>query len=135
MLILDELYNTVVFEVSSDELIRILKEVKNKKEIDIDLLKYKIHMFEKKKRIEEAYYQSLSTFRKIFTGRPPGHHQAVEYLVNVKERFNEIEMIKQNIITLNSILSLLEAEPNKQEIVLSPSLIEEIRKWQETEGN
>ncbi|MEH6949195.1 hypothetical protein V7068_19430 [Bacillus sp. JJ634] len=135
MLILDELYNTVVFEVSSDELIRILKEIKNKKEIDIDLLKYKIHMFEKKKRIEEAYYQSLSTFRKIFTGRPPGHHQAVEYLVNVKERFNEIEMIKQNIITLNSILSLLEAEPNKQEIVLSPSLIEEIRKWQETEGN
>lgn len=135
MLILDELYNTVVFEVSSDELIRILKEIKNKKEIDIDLLKYKIHMFEKKKRIEEAYYQSLSTFRKIFTGRPPGHHQAVEYLVNVKERFNEIEMIKQNIITLNSILSLLEAEPNKREIVLSPSLIEEIRKWQETEGN
>jgi len=135
MLILDELYNTVVFEVSSDEVIRILKEIKNKKEIDIDLLKYKIHMFEKKKRIEEAYYQSLSTFRKIFTGRPPGHHQAVEYLVNVKERFNEIEMIKQNIITLNSILSLLEAEPNKREIVLSPSLIEEIRKWQETEGN
>ncbi|MFJ8268309.1 hypothetical protein [Peribacillus asahii] len=135
MLILDELYNTVVFEVSSDELIRILKEIKNKKEIDIDLLKYKIHMFEKKKRIEEAYYQSLSTFRKIFTGRPPGHHQAVEYLVNVKERFNEIEMIRQNIITLNSILSLLEAEPNKREIVLSPSLIEEIRKWQEMEGN
>ncbi|USK60476.1 hypothetical protein [Peribacillus asahii] len=135
MLILDELYNTAVFEVSSDELIRILKEIKNKKEIDIDLLKYKIHMFEKKKRIEEAYYQSLSTFRKIFTGRPPGHHQAVEYLVNVKERFNEIEMIKQNIITLNSILSLLEAEPDKREIVLSPSLIEEIRKWQETEGN
>ncbi|MFB5283257.1 hypothetical protein [Peribacillus sp. Hz7] len=135
MLILDELYNIVVFEVSSDELIRILKEIKNKKEIDIDLLKYKIHMFEKKKRIEEAYYQSLSTFRKIFTGRPPGHHQAVEYLVNVKERFNEIEMIKQNIITLNSILSLLEAEPNKREIVLSPSLIEEIRKWQEKEGN
>ena len=135
MLILDELYNTVVFEVSSDEVIRILKEIKNKKEIDIDLLKYKIHMFEKKKRIEEAYYQSLSTFRKIFTGRPPGHHQAVEYLVNVKERFNEIEMIKQNIITLNSILSLLEAEPDKREIVLSPSLIEEIRKWQETEGN
>ncbi|USK70845.1 hypothetical protein [Peribacillus asahii] len=135
MLILDELYNTIVFEVSSDELIRILKEIKNKKEIDIDLLKYKIHMFEKKKRIEEAYYQSLSTFRKIFTGRPPGHHQAVEYLVNVKERFNEIEIIKQNIITLNSILSLLEAEPNKREIVLSPSLIEEIRQWQETEGN
>ncbi|MFJ8246400.1 hypothetical protein ACIQ4Z_16255 [Peribacillus asahii] len=135
MLILDELYNTVVLEVSSDELIWMLKEIKNKKEIDIDVLKYKIHMFEKKKRIEEAYYQSLSTFRKLFTGRPPGHHQAVEYLVNVKERFNEIEMIKQKIRTLNSILSLLEAEPNKREIVLSPSLIEEIRKWQETEGN
>ena len=58
MLILDELYNIVVFEVSSDELIRILKEIKNKKEIDIDLLKYKIHMFEKKKRIDHRAVQS-----------------------------------------------------------------------------
>ena len=102
MKIIDELYNSVVFQMTSDELIRILEDIKNKKEVDIELLKFKINKFEMKKRMEEAYYQSLSTFQKIFAGRPPSHHQAVEYLVNVKNRFAEIEGIKQRIFIYRS---------------------------------
>src|SRR6476469_5557821 len=105
MIVIDELYNTVVFQFAPDELIRILEEIETKKEIEIQLLKSKIHKFEMKKRMEEAYYQSLSTFKKIFAGRPPSHHLAVEYLVNVKERFAEIEVIKQKMFSLDRIIS------------------------------
>lgn len=135
MKIIDELYNSVVFHMSSDELVRILEEINNKKELDIDVLKFKINQFEMKKRVEEAYYQSLSTFKKIFAGRPPSHHQAVEYLVNVKDRFAEIEEIKQRIFIINRIISKVQMELDKEEILLSPIIIEEIREWKETEDN
>lgn len=135
MLVIDELFNTVVFQFTSDELVRILEDIKSKKEIEIQLIKQKIHKFEMKKRVEEAYYQSLSTFKKIFAGRPPSHHQAVEYLVNVKERFAEIEVIKQKMFILDRIISQVQMESEKEEIILSPIIIEEIRKWQETEDN
>jgi|tagenome__1003787_1003787.scaffolds.fasta_scaffold19479604_1 acetyl-CoA carboxylase alpha subunit len=135
MIVIDELYNTVVFQFAPDELVRILEEIKTKKEIEIQLLKSKIHKFEMKKRMEEAYYQSLSTFKKIFAGRPPSHHQAVEYLVNVKERFVEIEVIKRKMFSLDRIISQVQMESEKEEIILSPIIIEEIRKWKETEDN
>ena len=121
MKIIDELYNSVVFQMSSDELVRILGDIKNKKELDIELLKFKINKFEMKQRVEEAYYQSLSTFQKIFAARPPSHHQAVEYLVNVKNRFAEIEVIKQRIFILNQMISKVQMESEKEEIILSPN--------------
>lgn len=135
MKVIDELYNSVVFHMTTDELVRILEDIKNKKELEIEMLKFKINQFEMKKRVEEAYYQSLSPFKKIFAGRPPSHHQAVEYLVNVKNRFAEIEVIKQSIVTLNRIISKVQMELEKEEIILSPGVLEEIRKWKETEDN
>ncbi len=135
MVIINELYNTVVFQMTSEELVIVLEDIKNKKEIDIELLKGKINTFERKKRMEEAYYQSLSTFRKIFASRPPSHHQAIEYLVNVKDRFTKIEEVKQRVFMLDRMISKVQTESNKEEIGLSPIIIEEIRKWQETEGN
>ena len=119
MKIIDELYNSIVFQMSSDELIRILGDIKNKKEAEIESLKLKINNYEKKKRIEEAYYQSLTTFQKFFAGRTPGHHQAVEYLVNVKNRFVEMEGIKQRIFILDQMISKVLRESEKEEMILS----------------
>lgn len=131
--IVDELHNMIVFQFSADELIDVLEKIKRSKENEIQLIKDKINKFEMKKRVEEAYYQSLSTFKKLFVGRPPSHHQAVEYLVNVKERFNEIEGIKQRIFLLNRIISQVKQNPSTEEFILSNAIIEEIRAWQETE--
>lgn len=135
MKIINELYNSVVFQMTSDELMRILEDIKSQKELDIDVLKFKIHKFEMKKRVEEAYYQSLSTFRKIFAGRPPSHHQAVEYLVNVKNRFAEIEEIKRRIFIINQMISKVKIESEIEEIILPPIIFEEIRNWNGTEDN
>lgn len=135
MEIIDELYNSVAFQMSTDEIVPILEEIKRKKEKEIDLLKFKIHKFEMKQRVEEAYYQSLSPFKKIFAGRPPSHHQAVEYLVNVKNRFTEIEKIKQQILLLNRRILQVQTKSEKEELIVSPFIIEEIKKWKGMEGN
>ena len=107
---------------------------KSKQESEIESIKGKIHKYEQKRRAEEAWYQSLSPFKRFFTGRAPSHHQAVEHLVNVKDRYKKIEMIKQKVAFLNQVIGSLEAEPEKREMNLPSDIIKEIMDWQKAEG-
>ena len=108
MVVVDEVYNQIVFQFSSEQLVKILQDIKIHKEKEINDLKEKIKKYEKTRRAHEVWYQSLSPVRKFFAGRPPSHHQAVEYIVNVKERFNTIEKIKIRVSQLDRILSLVQ---------------------------
>ncbi|MFC7395203.1 hypothetical protein [Scopulibacillus cellulosilyticus] len=134
MNVLDELYQNIIFQVSSNELVDLLQSLKQKKQHEIEEIKDKIYKYEKDKRAKEALYQSLSPFRKFFTGRPPSHHQAVEYLVHVKERVKKIEKIKIYIAKIDDALRFLENRPSESEIVLSTAIIEELRILKEMEG-
>ncbi|MFE5430042.1 hypothetical protein [Peribacillus simplex] len=134
MYIRDDLYSRVVFEISSDEVLKGLLFYKSKQESEIESIKGKIHKYEQKRRAEEAWYQSLSPFKRFFTGRAPSHHQAVEHLVNVKDRYKKIEMIKQKVAFLNQVIGLLEAETEKREMNLPSDIIKEIMDWQKAEG-
>ncbi|MET1176797.1 hypothetical protein ABG775_02270 [Peribacillus simplex] len=124
----------VVFEISSDEVLKGLLFYKSKQESEIESIKGKIHKYEQKRRAEEAWYQSLSPFKRFFTGRAPSHHQAVEHLVNVKDRYKKIEIIKQKVAFLNQVIGLLEAETEKREMNLPSDIIKEIMDWQKAEG-
>ncbi|MGW8427370.1 hypothetical protein ACWGJQ_17995 [Peribacillus simplex] len=128
------MYSRVVFEISSDEVLKGLLFYKSKQESEIESIKGKIHKYEQKRRAEEAWYQSLSPFKRFFTGRAPSHHQAVEHLVNVKDRYKKIEMIKQKVAFLNQVIGLLEAETEKREMNLPSDIIKEIMDWQKAEG-
>ncbi|MGG0286121.1 hypothetical protein ABEY41_13590 [Peribacillus butanolivorans] len=134
MVILDDLYNRVVFQISLEEVMKVLQGIKSKQESEIESMKTRIHKYEQKRRAEEAWYQSLSPFKRFFTGRAPSHHQAVEHLVNVKERYIKIESIKQKVAIINEAIRLLEADPEKREIILPPTIIEEIKAWRKVEG-
>ncbi|MFD4928564.1 hypothetical protein ACFWMS_06510 [Peribacillus butanolivorans] len=134
MMILDDLYNRVVFQISLEEVMKVLQGIKSKQESEIESMKTRIHKYEQKRRAEEAWYQSLSPFKRFFTGRTPSHHQAVEHLVNVKERYIKIESIKQKVAIINEAIRLLEADPEKREIILPPTIIEEIKAWRKVEG-
>ncbi|KON67428.1 hypothetical protein AKG34_00210 [Peribacillus butanolivorans] len=134
MMILDDLYNRVVFQISLEEVMKVLQGIKSKQESEIESMKTRIHKYEQKRRAEEAWYQSLSPFKRFFTGRAPSHHQAVEHLVNVKERYIKIESIKQKVAIINEAIRLLEADPEKREIILPPTIIEEIKAWRKAEG-
>jgi hypothetical protein len=128
------LYGRVVFEISSEEVLKGLLFYKSKQESEIESIKGKIHKYEQKRRAEEAWYQSLSPFKRFFTGRVPSHHQAVEHLVNVKDRYKKIEMIKQKVAFLNQVIGLLESETEKREMNLPSDIIKEIMDWQKAEG-
>ncbi|MBK5444636.1 MULTISPECIES: hypothetical protein [unclassified Peribacillus] len=133
MVVLDDLYNRVVFQISLEEVMKVLQGIKSKQESEIESMKTRIHKYEQKRRAEEAWYQSLSPFKRFFTGRAPSHHQAVEHLVNVKERYIKIESIKQKVAIINEAMGLLEADPEKREIILPPTIIEDIKAWRKVE--
>jgi hypothetical protein len=133
MVVVDEVYNQIVFQFSSEQLVKILQVIKIHKEKEINDLKEKIKKYEKTRRAHEVWYQSLSPVRKFFAGRPPSHHQAVEYIVNVKERFNTIEKIKVRVSQLDRILSLVQTEPEMEQIVLPTFIIDDIKAWKEKE--
>jgi acetyl-CoA carboxylase alpha subunit len=96
--------------------------------MEIENLKDKITKYEKKKRAEAAFYQSLSPVRKFFASRPPSHHQAVEYIVHVKERLKQIEKTKQRISEIDIVKKQLEEDGEKSEIILQSALVEELQR-------
>ncbi|KAA8783523.1 hypothetical protein EC604_06650 [Paenibacillus amylolyticus] len=135
MLVIDEVYHHTALQISSSDLLYLIERLKVKKENEIETLKQKIEQFEQKRRAEEVAYQSLSPVRKWFAGRPASHHQAVEYMVQVKERFRKMEQIRRRIRDLDLIMGRIQlASHNRQEeIELSPETIREIRQLSETE--
>jgi acetate kinase len=135
MLVIDEVYHHTALQISSSDLLYLIERLKVKKENEIETLKQKIEQFDQKRRAEEVAYQSLSPVRKWFAGRPASHHQAVEYMVQVKERFRKMEQIRRRIRDLDLIMERIQiADQNQQEEVeLSPETIREIRQLSETE--
>lgn len=131
--VLDDLYHRTAFHISADKLILIIQSLTAKKQDEIEYFKDKIARYEQKRRKEEAAYQSLSPLRRLFTGRPPSHHQAVEYMVYVKEPFKKIEKVKREIQDLKRVLERIQQNPASREIVLSHRLIDELASWVESE--
>ncbi|RBW69786.1 hypothetical protein [Bacillus taeanensis] len=133
MKIVDELYHNLFLQIPSETLIEMLERIKQQKEQEIEHIKQKINKYQQKKSAEEALYQSMSPLRKFFTGRPASHHQAVEYIVHVKERLKLIEKIKQRITELDHILTTLRTNLSENEIVLSNAVIDELKQLREME--
>ncbi|TCP30026.1 hypothetical protein EV207_107121 [Scopulibacillus darangshiensis] len=130
--IIDGFYNHIVLRIPPDNLTHILQRIKNKTEQEIENIKSKISKYEEKKRAEAALYQSLTPFKKLFAGRPPSHHQAVEYMFFVKERFKKIDKLKKRIDDIEGVIQLL-GESKTDKIVLSSALIKEIKAFKEME--
>lgn len=135
MVVVDEFYHAIIFSFASEELVKILQKIKDQKENEVLLIKDKIIKYEEKRRTHEAWYQSLPAIKKFFTGRPPSHHQAVEYLVNVKQRLSTIEEIKKRIIELDRIIDLVEKEPEQEQLILPHDIVEDIKQLKESGGS
>ncbi|MGG5252382.1 hypothetical protein ACQYAD_02415 [Neobacillus sp. SM06] len=134
MIAVNDYYQNPVFWFSSKQLIEALEAIKGMKQNEIDIIKEKIKQFEQKRRSHEVWYQSLSPVRKFFAGRPPVHHQAVEYLVNVKDRFQQIEQINRKLAEINGLIEKIQEEPEMERIVLANDIIDELRRWVDQGG-
>ncbi|MFI8687834.1 hypothetical protein [Rossellomorea sp. NPDC077527] len=126
MIIRDELNREMDF--ACDELIDMLEKIKHHREQEMDDLKQKIRRYEEKKRAEETFYRSLSPVRKFFASRPPNHHQAVEYMVHVKDRLKQINGIKNRIRQIDGVISSCR-DHSSEELEVSSAMTEEILKY------
>lgn len=131
MIVRDELNRYFYF--SSSEITSILQRILLTKEQEIHELKNKITKYEEKRRAEDAFYQSLSPVRKFFASRPPSHHQAVEYIVHVKDRLKQIEKLKQRIYEINMAIRQCEEITSGDELDLSSVITEDIIKMKKDE--
>jgi hypothetical protein len=133
MILRDELNQHISIPISSTEILSILQFIKMEKEREIEILKNKINRYEEKRRSEMVFYQSLSPVRKFFASRPASHHQAVEYMVQVKDRMKQINIIKQRIFELDNVIHHFSEATVKNELVLSSAIIEEINMHRSSE--
>lgn len=131
MIVRDELNR--YFHFSSSEFTSILQRILLTKEQEIYELKNKITKYEEKRQAEDAFYQSLSPVRKFFASRPPSHHQAVEYMVHVKDRLKQIDTLKQRIYEINMAIRQCEEITIGDELELSSVITEEIIKQKKVE--
>lgn len=134
MITVYDYYQNPVIQLSSQQLIDAFEDIKQLKQSEIELLKEKIKQYEQKRRSHEVWYQSLSPVRRFFAGRPPVHHQAVEYLVNVKERFQQIEQIHQKISELDRLIQLVQMEVNREQLILNTEVIDDLKRWMNKGG-
>ncbi|HSU79786.1 MAG TPA: hypothetical protein VLK78_05165 [Candidatus Angelobacter sp.] len=122
----DSLHHELIGQMDSSLIINHLLALLRLKQDEVNLLKDKIIKYEQKSRAEDVFYQSLSPIRKLFTSRPPTHHRAVEYLVNVKDRMKKIERLNEQASELRMLLLKLE-ENSPKELILPPSILEDLR--------
>jgi len=69
--------------------------------IEIDLV---IERYEKRRMKEEQAFQSMSSFRRMLSGKKPDHHLAVEYIHYVKKPKEQVRQLRDEIQAAKSIV-------------------------------
>jgi hypothetical protein len=76
-----------------------------RKEEQISEIEQIIERYEKKRLMEERSYQSMSPIRRMFTGKKPDHHLAVEYIHYVKKPMAQIRQLRAELDQAKSIMN------------------------------
>jgi len=63
-----------------------------------------IERYEKRRMKEEQAIQSMSNFRRLFSGKKPDHHLAVEYIHYVKKPKEQIRQLRDEIQAARMIM-------------------------------
>jgi hypothetical protein len=94
-----------------------------RKQEQISEIEQVIERYEKKRQMEERSYQSMSSLRRMFTGKKPDHHLAVEYIHYVKK---PMEQIRQLRIELESARLIMTNSDPADLVVISEDLEKEL---------
>ncbi|MNI11305.1 hypothetical protein D3C73_644480 [compost metagenome] len=91
-----------------------------RKEQQVSEIEQVVMRYEKKRRVEEQAYQSMSSLRRMFTGKRPDHHLAVEYIHYVKKPMEQAKKIRNEIEQARAILN--DSKPTDE--ILIPNELE-----------
>lgn len=93
--------------VNAEELTNYLCEIKAKRLSYIAELHGRIERYEKRRAQQQAAYHKMSSLRKLFSGKAPDHHLAVEYMVYVRQPMQEIAQLTGGNNVIEEILVAL----------------------------
>jgi hypothetical protein len=71
-----------------------------------------VERYEKKRHLEERAYQSMSGLRRMFSGKKPDHHFAVEYIHYVRKPMEQVKQIRAEIEAARAILNGSQPQDN-----------------------
>ncbi|MFC5449510.1 hypothetical protein [Paenibacillus aestuarii] len=80
-----------------------------------------VERYEMKRMKEERAYQSMSALRRMFSGKKPDHHLAVEYIHYVKKPMEQVKKLRAEIERARKIMN--ESKPN--DVISIPEEIEQ----------
>lgn len=95
----------------------------SRKEYQIREIEQVVERFEKKRMMEEQAYRTMSTIRRMFAGKKPDHHVAVEYIHYVKKPMETVRALRQEIDSAREILA--RTQPNDV-VALSDQMVKEL---------
>ncbi|MBO9609928.1 MAG: hypothetical protein J7639_28480 [Paenibacillaceae bacterium] len=64
-----------------------------------------VERYEKRRMVEERAYQSMSALRRMFSGKKPDHHVAVEYIHYVKKPMEQVRRLRAEVEAARAILT------------------------------
>lgn len=94
-----------------------------RKEEQIAEIEQVIERYEKKRLMEERSYRAMSSFRRIFAGKKPDHHLAVEYIHYVKKPMEQVRQLRMEVEKANSILNSSESS---DDVAISEEFMKEL---------
>ena len=121
------------YEMESLEMLqKHLTEIKARRMLYIAKLHGQIEQYEKRRAQQQAAYHKMSPIRKLFSGKAPDHHVAVEYMVYVRQPMKEIAKLTDENAVIDQVLATIE---NGLDVVYVPVwLSQEIAKHMGGDG-
>ncbi|TXK85642.1 hypothetical protein FU659_03310 [Paenibacillus sp. N3.4] len=80
-----------------------------------------VERYEVKRMKEERAYQTMSSLRRMFSGKKPDHHLAVEYIHYVKKPMEQVRKLRAEISQAKQIMT--DSKPG--DVISIPEEIEE----------
>ncbi|WP_282937076.1 hypothetical protein [Paenibacillus sp. RC67] len=105
------------------EVLPFLEAYVARKEEQIAEIEQVIERYEKKRLMEERSYRAMSSFRRMFAGKKPDHHLAVEYIHYVKKPMEQIRQLRLEIEKAKAVLKETE---QSDDVAISEELVEEL---------
>jgi hypothetical protein len=82
----------------------LLEALISKREHEIKEIEQLVERYERRLRLEEQAYRSMSTLRRMLTGKKPDHHLAVEYIHYVKKPMEKVRTLRLEITNFQAML-------------------------------
>lgn len=106
----------VVNQCSPDLLLSCLGKMQQIRREKILTLQDRMKKYELKRAQEQAAYHKMSALKKLFSGKPPVNHLAVEHMVYIKQPMHEIDKLNAEISYLHELAAKIKEGPDSLSI-------------------